>query len=174
MWQPKRYLLEMIINIFRNAIPAIGMLLTACFPYAVVSAQSQLPAPSRTIYKCQAKGAVSYSDEPCAGAQRLDAIPSRGVDHLSGTSRIGTDVAREQHTEQFATALRPLTGMDALQYATAARRSSLLPDVRRQCSQLEPVILELERTEKLAGPAAIQSVQQNLFVLRKRYKTLAC
>ena len=39
------------------------------------AAQAQLPAPSRTIYKCVVKGAVSYSDEPCEGAQRLDATP---------------------------------------------------------------------------------------------------
>ena len=138
------------------------------------SAQSNLPAPSRSIYKCTINGTVSYSDEPCLGAQRLDATPTSGVSHLSGTPRIGKDVANEHYREQFATALRPLSGMSTSQLATATRRYNLDPAARRECNQLEPAIIALEQEEKGGDAAAVKAVQQNLFTLRKRYKTLQC
>lgn len=150
------------------------MLLMACLACSAVLAQSQLPAPSRTIYKCVVKGSVTYSDEPCVGAQRLDATPTRGVDRLSGSTRIGKDVAAEIRTEQFATALRPLSGMSTSEFATAVRRNGLQPAVQRECSELEPAILKLEQAEKRNDASTINQVQQDLFVLRKRYKNLAC
>lgn len=149
-------------------------LLATVLLHAVVSAQSQLPAPSRTIYKCVVKGAVSYSDEPCAGAQRLDATPTSGVTHLSGSSRTGKDVAGELHREQFAAALRPLSGMSAPQLDTYSRRNRLELSAQRECNRLEPAILELEKLESHADAATLKPIQQDLLTLRKRYKTLAC
>lgn len=143
-------------------------------PYATAAVQSQLPAPSRAIYKCHINGTVSYSDEPCVGAQRIDATPVSGVTHLSGSSRIGKDVANEIHREQFANAVRPLTGMNASEFATATRRNQLDPAARRECGQLEPSILQLEQAEKRADLVAVKPIQQDLFTLRKRYKKLAC
>lgn len=161
-------------NIDIIPLAASAGLLAVILSCPVVSAQSRLPAPSRTIYKCIVKGATSYSDEPCAGAQRLDATPSRGVNHLSGASRTGKDVASEVHREQFAAALRPLSGMDEAQFAAYGRRINLAPAVQRECQQLEPAILSLEKAESRADAVAIKSIQQDLFTLRKRYKTLAC
>jgi hypothetical protein len=151
-----------------------AVLLGVFLACTMAPAQSQLPAPSRTIYKCQVKGTVSYSDEPCAGAQRLDVTPTRGVSRLSGSSRTGKDVASEIHTEQMAAAFRPLSGMNASEYATAGRRGNLSSTVQRECRQLEPGILSLEQAESRANPVTIQAIQQNLLTLRKRYKTLSC
>lgn len=154
---------------------AFGWALLGIFlPSAVVSAQSQLPAPNRTIYKCQLKGRISYSDEPCVGAQRLDAVPTRGVDRLSGSTRTGKDVRNEVHSEQFAHAIRPLTGMSPSQFAVATRRQRLDAATQRECSQLEPTILELEQAERRAHAAMAGPIQQDLFILRKRYKKLEC
>jgi len=149
-------------------------LLAIILPCAVVLAQSQLPSPSRTIYKCVVKGAVSYSDEPCEGGQRLDATPASGVTHLSGSSRTGKDVANEKRAEQFADAIRPLTGMTAPQFATASRRNHLATSVQQECGRLEPAILALEGEEKRTGAGNMKQIQQDLFTLRKRYKTLGC
>jgi hypothetical protein len=151
-----------------------AVLLAVFLTCTMAPAQSQLPAPSRTIYKCQVKGTVSYSDEPCAGAQRLDVTPSRGINRLSVSSRTGKDIASEIHTEQMAAAFRPLSGMNASEYATAGRRGSLTPTVQRECRQLEPGILGLEQAEHFANPGTIKAIQQDLLTLRKRYKTLAC
>lgn len=159
-------------KMFQLATSAV--LLVISLSCSMVLAQSQLPAPNRTIYKCMVKGAVRYSDEPCAGAQRLDATPSRGVNHLSGSSKTGKDVASEIHREQFGAALRPLSGMDEAQFATYTRRINMALVVQRECQQLEPAILALEKAESRADATAIKPVQQDLFTLRKRYKTLVC
>lgn len=140
----------------------------------LAAAQAQLPAPSRTIYKCQVKGTVTYSDEPCVGAQRLDVVPSRGVDRLSGSRRIGSDVANEIRSEQFAQAVKPLTGMSPSQFATASRRHHLDPASQRECRQLEATIIAFEREERSARAGVTESLRQDLFSFRKRYKKLGC
>jgi hypothetical protein len=146
----------------------LGMFL----PHAL--AQSQLPAPSRTIYKCQVKGTVSYSDEPCVGAQRLDIVPSRGADRLSGSRRVGNDVASEIRSEQFAQAVKPLTGMSPTQFAAASRRHYMDTASRSECRQLEAAILTSEQVERSAGAGMMEAIRQDLFSLRKRYKQLGC
>lgn len=159
-------------NYTRTMLIACGYVLVGSM--SPVAAQSHLPAPSRTIYKCQVKGSVSYSDEPCIGAQRLESVPARGVDRLSGSARTGKDVGNEVQSEQFALAVRPLTGMSTAQFSTATRRHRLDAAVQRECSRLEPAILELEQAERHAGGAVMRVVQQDLFVLRQRYKKLEC
>lgn len=138
------------------------------------AAQEQLPPPSRTIYKCQANGKISYADEPCVGAQRLDTTPTRGVDRLSGKSRIGSEVAGEIRSEQLAQAIRPLTGMTPSQFATASRRHRLSGEAQRECRALESAILESEQAERRARAAMMESIQQDLFILRKRFRRLGC
>lgn len=138
------------------------------------AAQEPLPAPNRTIYKCQSHGKTSYSDEPCLGAQRLDATPTRGVDRLSGKSRIGNDVAAEIRSEQFAQALRPLSGMTSSEFATATRRQRLSADAQRECRVLESAISESEQAERRARAAMMESIQQDLFILRQRYRKQGC
>ncbi|KFI07566.1 hypothetical protein JN27_08220 [Massilia sp. BSC265] len=108
------------------------------------------------------------------GAQRLDAVPTRGVDRLSGSAKTGKDVANEIRSEQFAQATRPLTGMSASAFATTTRRHRLDARTQRECSQLEPAILELEQAERRPQAGMAESVRQNLFILRKRYKKLEC
>ena len=64
--------------------------------------------------------------------------------------------------------------MSTAQFTTAVRRNSLDSSAQGECRQLEPAILELEQVEKHANGASIKAVQQDLFALRKRYKTLGC
>jgi len=95
------------------------------------------------------------------------------VDRLSGSSRTGRDVSNEVRSEQFAHAIRPLTGMSAAQLATAVRRHPLDAATPSECHQLEPAILKLERAERRPS-AVIGPIQQDLFVLRKQYQKLGC
>lgn len=148
------------------------VLLGFLLPYAI--AQAQLPAPSRTVYKCKVNGIVSYSDEPCLGAERLDVVPTRGADRLSGSTRTGQDVAREIRSEQFAHAFRPVTGMSASQFATASRRFQLDAASQNECGKLEAAILTLEQAERAAGIGIREPIRQDLYAMRKRYKTLRC
>lgn len=152
----------------------LGLLLAAAWPCAAHVAASQLSAPNRTIYKCTVKGKVSYADEPCVGAKRLDATPTRGVDRLSGTRRTGNDVAAEVRSEQLAQAVQPLTGMTPAQFATASRRQKLGTAAQRECRVLETAILESEQSERRARAEMMEAVQQDLFILRKRYHQVGC
>lgn len=154
--------------------PPVASLLGIPLLLAASSTLAQLPAPSRTVYKCQIEGKVRYSDEPCVGAQRIDVTPTRGVDRLSGSARTGKDVARERRTEQFAQAIVPISGMNADELATASRRTRMSAAAQRECRQLEVAIVGLEKKERNASAPEVQSTQQELFLMRKRYETLVC
>lgn len=139
----------------------------------VTFAQS-LPAPSRTVYKCEVGGKVTYSDSPCLGATRIDVEPTRGVSKLSGSQRVGADVRREQHREVIANALKPLTGMDPKQYEVHARRSALTPDARRECQGLDARMPVAEKSEGLSSGAELVEIQRDLYRMRKRSRDLGC
>jgi len=156
-------------------ITAVGIVAGSLLPLLAVSANTHLPSPSQTIYKCEVHGKVAYTDEPCLGAKRLDVVPGRGVDRLSGTKRIGADVAREQRRDQMARALQPLTGMDEQQFTTATRRDKLGAQEQRECRTLESAILDNEEVERDVGARALmESLQQDTLSMRKRYRELRC
>ncbi|MEW7848675.1 hypothetical protein AB2N08_08245 [Massilia aurea] len=142
---------------------------------SALPAHAQLPAPSRTIYKCNVAGKIAYTDVPCLGAKRLDVVPARGVDKLSGTSRLGADVAREYHHENMARIFRPITGMNEQQYATATRRYALDASAQRACRALESAIVDNERSEQESSAGApMESLRRDTFSLRQRYHELRC
>lgn len=165
---------ESNINLHSCRLPSVAALFGIPLVLAANSAMAQLPAPTQTVYKCTIGGKIRYSDEPCLGAKRIDVTPTRGVDRLSGAARIGKDAARERRSEQFARAVEPITGMNEAEFATAARRARLGAESQRECRQLEAAIVASEKAERSGFEPAIQSTQQELFRLRKRYKTLAC
>jgi hypothetical protein len=128
-----------------------------------------LPKPSRTIFKCEVQGKITYSDEPCLGAKRLDAEPTRGADSYSGQRRLSEDVSLELRRESLAKALQPITGLNAQQFDALARRQGLDANGQRECRQLERDILQLE-----SGSSADTALQSDLLARRKRYKQLRC
>lgn len=136
---------------------------------------AQLPAPSRTIYKCEVNGKIAYTDEPCLGAQRLDVVPTRGVNKLSGQVRTGADVAREHRQENLARAIKPLSGMNEQQFSTQVRRHQLDAGAQRECRVLEADILDNEALERRGGAReTVASLQQDTLALRQRYHKLRC
>ena len=155
------------------SVIASRFLLAAVLLPVFVSAQS-LPPPSRTMYKCQAKGTTTYSESPCPGATRLEIEPSRGVSKLSGKERIGQDVFYERQREAMAEAWRPVTGMDAKELAVYSRRAQLAPAARNECRQLDQSMPEAELEERRVAPAQLREVQQRLFLLRQRSRELRC
>ena len=54
------------------------------------------------------------------------------------------------------------------------RRRRLGNETKRECGLLQTAILELEASERGPRPAMMESVQQDLAALRKRYKKLGC
>jgi hypothetical protein len=142
---------------------------------ASLAAQShKLPPPSRTVYKCVAAGKVTYSDEPCLAAEKLEIEPTRGLDKATGTARVGADVQRERSREQMADALKPITGMDAKSLDTTGRRMKLEPAARSACAALDRRISQGETQERATPESQRASVQQQLLGDRQRYRRLGC
>lgn len=159
-------------DIRRAALPVVaGYTFAAAIPIAV--AQS-LPAPSRTVYKCEADGKVTYSDSPCLGAAKIDVEPTRGVSKLSGSQRVGADVRKEQHRETIANALKPLTGMNPKQYEVAARRRALTPDAQRECQRIDSQMPVAEKDEGLSSGPKLVEIQRDLYRMRIRFRELGC
>jgi hypothetical protein len=153
------------------AFTLIGGFILGAAP--ALSAQT-LHAPSRTLFKCQDHGKITYSDSPCLGAEKLEVEPARGVNKLSGKERIGADVQRELHREQLAEAIRPLTGMNARQFDVQTRRFSLPGAAQQECSRLDQDLANTEDEEKRTVKTALHDVQARLLLLRQRFRELRC
>ena len=146
-----------------------------CLLAADTAALAQsLPPPSRTVFKCEAAGKVVYSDSPCLGATKVDVEPTRGANAITGKGRTGPDVQHERTREQFAEAIRPITGMDAKQLDTAGRRTKLTADGQAQCKTLDTQIPASEADEAKSTGANRQEVQVRLLRLRQQFRDLRC
>jgi len=145
-------------------------------------AQSNFPAPSRTTFKCEVDGRVSYSDSPCLGAKKVELEPTRGLNSstasaspISGAPPLGADVQRERRREAMVEALRPATGMNAKQFDTTGRRlTQLSPEVRQACERLDRAIPLAEEAEAGASKAALPAAQEQLLQLRRKFRELRC
>lgn len=161
-----------------KAVPRMRIqVLTAVFISAWLSvdiAAQNLPAPSRTVYKCEVNGKISYSDEPCVGAQKIDVEPTRGVNQLSGKGRTGKDVRHEHEREMIYEAFRPLTGKDAKEMTVIERRMKLTENERRECAALDRSISTGEAEERTASKQSLQLVQERLYTQRSRFRQLGC
>lgn len=143
--------------------------------FASGAALSQtLPPPTRDVYRCEVKGKVSYSDVPCLGAKKVDVEPTRGLNASSGRERLGSDVRRERQHEQFADAVRPITGKDAKQLATQTKRYKLSADAQRECRELDQDIPAAEQREARASSESLPTAQARLLSLRQRFFALRC
>ena len=138
------------------------------------SLAQKVPPPSRTVYKCEAEGKVVYSDSPCLGAKRIDVEPTRGLNKTSGSTRVGTDVRNERHSEQIAEIYRPVFGENAEQRALRHRRAKLAPGARLQCDRLDREIPAVEKTEGQATRSELLAIQNRLLRLRRQHRDLGC
>lgn len=158
----------------RTGGPIVAFLIgcTVMLPHAAFT--QTLPKPSRTIFKCVDNGKTFYSDSPCLGASKVDIEPSRGVSKLSGKERVGPDVRYEQHRETMSDALRPLSGMDAKQYAVFSRRVNLPASSQQECRQLDTAIAAAEGNERDAVEPGRTQVRSQLLKLRQRFREVSC
>lgn len=157
-------------------------LLAAALPVTLISIAvanaafaNSLPAPTRTVYKCQEGQKIYYSDAPCVGATKVDVTPTRGLDKSTGQQRQGADVQRERHREQIAEIIRPVTGMTAQQLEQFGRRSKLTPEAQKECRRLDGALPQAEQAERAArGNSERQAAEQTLFKLRQQFRELSC
>lgn len=162
----------MALSVVQRSLQILTILAIAL---AVGQALAQkLPAPSRTVFKCERGGKVVYSDAPCLGAQRIDVEPTRGLNKNSGTEKIGNDVRQERQNEQMAEAMKPIFGESAQERAKRHARVKLSPDARLKCDELDNDILAAETQEAISSSTTLASTQTSLFRMRRQYRELQC
>ena len=129
---------------------------------------------SQTVYKCQSKGAVVYSHEPCLGAQTVDTTPTQGLDKLSGRSRKGADIQRIEQNKVMAEALHPLLGETAAQREVRHRRFKLSAADRSECASIDERLPAQELAVRKTDKFTLAPSEAALFETRKRYRELRC
>jgi len=147
----------------------VGLALMTTTGYA-----QKLPATTRTVFKCQVGGKAVYSDTPCLGAEQINVEPTRGLSKSSGRELIGSDVRREQNREMFVEAVRPATGLDSKQFDTFGRRMKLSSESQQECRRLDSEIPITEKAVKDAKQPELGVLEERLFQLRTRFRTLGC
>ncbi|MHB1114850.1 MAG: DUF4124 domain-containing protein [Acidovorax defluvii] len=134
-----------------------------------IAAHAQKP-----VYRCETAGKVSYSDAPCVGAKEIDATPTQGMDKMTGTSRKGADVRRDEHNALMADALKPLTGMSPEQYRVYKHRFKLSPRDKAECARLDTELPVLKRRAATAPPGDKALADVELYKARKQFNDLNC
>jgi hypothetical protein len=137
-------------------------------------ATAALTCEAQAVYKCESKGTVTYSHEPCLGASVVDTTPTQGLDKSSGQSRKGADVRSAEHDKAMAEVWKPLINETPDQRARRVRRHKLPVEERLECENLDGRLLKLEAQTRSAGKAATVQAESNLFTSRKRYRELRC
>lgn len=137
-------------------------------------ALTALTCAAQTVYKCEAKGAVTYSHEPCVGAKVVDTTPTQGLDKSSGSSRKGANVREAEQNKAMADAMRPLLGETPEQRAKRHRRFKLPPGDQLECYDLDSRLLRHEAAVRRADKAEAARAEADLFNSRRRYRELRC
>jgi len=163
-------LMRMICSL-NSTLLGLGL---AALALSSVAQTVKLREPTRTVFKCEEAGKVTYSDAPCLGAQKVDVEPTRGLNESSGTERVGKDVSGERLNEAVAGATRPITGMTAEERAVNHRRFTLSPAAKAECALLDRRLVNLETAERESVGAEKADSQKQLFESRLRARDIGC
>ncbi len=128
----------------------------------------------KPVYRCETAGRVSYSDAPCVGATEIDATPTQGMDKMTGKSRKGKDVRRDEYNTALAEAIQPLTGMNADEYRVYQRRFKLSPADKLECARLDNRLPTLKKSVQAAAANDLAQTEVDLYKARKRFNDLNC
>ncbi|MCZ2104916.1 MAG: DUF4124 domain-containing protein [Burkholderiales bacterium] len=128
----------------------------------------------KPVYRCETAGRVSYSNEPCVGAREIDATPTQGMDKMTGVSRKGADVRRDEYDTAMANAVKPLTGMTPDQFRVYRRRSKLSASDQAACTRLDGSLPQLKQRAASAPASDKARAEVDLYKARKRFNDLNC
>lgn len=98
-------------------------------------------------YRCESRGAVTYSQVPCPGGRP-----------------VGVPVRRETDKSKPPPQDR----------AVAARRASLTPEDRQECRRLDQRLREEERSLRQKGPGVTLQDEMPLVHAKKQFRELKC
>lgn len=137
---------------------------------ALLCTSVSAPVSAQQVYKCGARGSVTYTEKACSG--RIVNTDQAAVPVKRNPKDV--DVRRMEQHRAMARAMRPRAGESAEQFETRRRRTRLLPQDRAECERLDtrmPVEQESmnnpDREEVLKAEAALGAS-------RKRFSELRC
>lgn len=128
------------------------------------------PASAQLVYKCGARGSVTYTEKACS--KRIVNTDDAPIPVKPNTKEV--DVRRIEQNRAMARAMRPRAGESAGQFETRRRRARLMPEDRAECARLDtrmPVEKESmnnpDKEEVLKAEAALEKS-------KKRFSDLRC
>jgi hypothetical protein len=140
----------------------------------VVAVASGSVAAQQHVYRCETNGKVAYSDAPCVGAKVIDATPTHGADKMSGASRKGREVQRDEFTTSLDNATRPLHGRSHDEMNVLRRRVNLPGRDQQHCTRLDRLLPTLEADAGRATGEAKARADVDLYKARKAFFDLKC
>ena len=129
---------------------------------------------AQQVYRCEQDGKVSYSHEPCLGAQAIDTTPTQGLDKWTGKTKRHADVQNDIFQRQLANAVRPITGKSPEEMKIAGRRQKLPMADQLQCQWLDQRIPALEKDVQHATTRNQAQADQTLYQARQKFRDLRC
>lgn len=133
-----------------------------------------LLASGQQVYRCEANGKVSYSHEPCLGAQAIDTTPTQGMDKMTGKSKKGADVQRDEFRRQIGSVSSQMTGLSAETHMRLAQRHKLSRTAQLECAAWDARLPGLEEDAAVASPQNKERADAALFKARKAFRDLRC
>lgn len=132
------------------------------------------PCGAQQVYRCDTGGKVAYSDAPCVGAKVIDATPTQGMDKMTGQSRKGREVRRDEFNREFDQALRPWHGRSHDEMNTLRKRVYLPTRDQQRCTQLDRLVPALEVEAATAKGEGRARADVDLYNARKQFFDLKC
>lgn len=141
---------------------------------AIMVLMLRATAASAQVYRCEHSGKVSYSDETCVGAKVVDATPTQGMDKMTGSTRKGAEVLRDDRRKVMDSAFQPLTGLNHEQMNVERKRQKLSPDANATCRNLDRQLPQLEAQVRSASASQKQEAEVALYRARKAFFEQNC
>lgn len=133
-----------------------------------------LLASGQQVYRCESNGKVSYSHEPCLGAQAIDTTPTQGMDKMTGKSKKGADVQRDEFRRQIGGVSSQITGLSTETHMRLAQRHKLSRTAQLECAAWDARLPGLEEEAAVASPQNKERADTTLFKARKAFRDLRC
>lgn len=136
----------------------------------LLSLGAMAPAAAQSVYKCPSRGAVLYSEKPCAG--RIISTEQAPVPAKSNPKDL--DLRRLEEGRVAARALRRKPDESAGQFAARQRRTGMLSQDRADCARLDTRMPVEQASMTNPDPAEVSKAEVALKLSRKRFGELRC
>lgn len=131
-------------------------------------------SPAQQVYRCESGGHISYSHEPCLGAQAVDTTPTQGMNKMTGITKKGADVQRDENRRLLNGIASQITGLSPETHARLGQRHKLSRSAQLECSAWDLRLPALEQAASQASPAKKAQADSDLFQARLAFRDLRC